>query len=114
MTTLERIVPTLPALLAAFLLALLPACAISTPQRSGPIENPHIVERVAPRDADLPPGIQRGATGYDPALDGKNKADGDDYTYVFAILGVVLVGLLVLIAYGLYSLAEFVSEAIDD
>ncbi|MBX3458459.1 MAG: hypothetical protein KF696_00685 [Planctomycetes bacterium] len=43
-----------PALLAVFVLAILPSCAMYRPavQQAGPIERPHIMKRVAPRDPD--------------------------------------------------------------
>lgn len=51
-----------PAVLAALVLAFLPSCAMyrSAAPAVGPIERPHVVERVAPRDPDAP-DITRGA-----------------------------------------------------
>lgn len=52
------------ALVAALLLSFLPACGVTprpAPVLDGAIENPHIVQRVAPRDPDIPTGIQRSA-----------------------------------------------------
>jgi hypothetical protein len=113
MSTLARTMPALPALIAAFLLTLLPACATSASQRSGPIEHPHIVERVAPRDADVPPRIQRGASGYHPDIEAQEEAEAEAYVYLYAFAGAVLIGLVVLIAYGIYGLAELVWEALN-
>lgn len=107
MTTLKRIIPALPALVAAFLLTLLPACATNAPQRSGPIENPHIVERVAPRDADVPARIARTAGGFDaPEI----HADGVGalflpFAYLFAYIGYF-------IGWCFYKAGEAIWEAI--
>lgn len=58
----------LPALIAAFVLVLAPGCAspFGYPGSSadrGPIAHPHVVERLAPRDMDVPVGIERSASG---------------------------------------------------
>lgn len=63
---MRRIPSFAAALFAGFMLALLPACGFSRfahagHAETGPIERPHIVRRVAPRDPDLPALVQRGA-----------------------------------------------------
>lgn len=113
MTSLARIVPALPALIAAFLLTLLPACATARPQPSGPIEHPHIAQRVAPRDTDVPSRIQRGAAGYQPDIEAQEKAEAEGYAFLYVAAGALVVGLVVLLFCGMYRLAEIVWEALN-
>jgi hypothetical protein len=82
---------SLPALLAAVVLALAPACAAprhAPRAETGPIENPHIVERIAPRDPDVPTGIERNAG---------HGHDGEAFIWLLVYLGYAVV----YIAYGI-------------
>jgi hypothetical protein len=92
-----------PALLACLVLVLVPACAGpryfygEARVERGPIANPHIVERVAPRDPDIPQGIERGAW-----------AELAIMIYVFSLL---VMGLIVLACWGMY---EFFAALVRD
>jgi hypothetical protein len=105
---MRRALGAIPAFAAAFLLAVLPACGFapwmqpSPVEYAGPIENPHIAARVAPRDPDLPARIERQAGEYDPP-----GADACMYLFWFFVYAV----------YGfcwcLVELVELICEALN-
>ena len=98
-----------PALVAALLIALLPACGMSPARHSGPIENPHGAARVAPRDADIPVRIQRTAGEFCPP----SISAGGEHAWALALVYVfVLIGYC--IGWCFYSLGELIYEAINE
>jgi hypothetical protein len=86
---MRRALEAIPAFAAALLLAILPACKLApwmyppAVESAGPIENPHITARVAPRDPDLPARIERQAGEYDPP-----GADACMYLFWFFVYAV--------------------------
>lgn len=82
----------LAALVAALILALMPACAsfFRYADMRGPIASPHVVERVAPRDPDVPPGIERGAAA--------------EVVWLLTAAMLFVVGILYLVGWGMYEL----------
>ncbi len=96
----RKVLGVLPGLLATFALAFLPACGFPFREllgprvERGPIERPHVVERIAPRDADIPAEIERGAfVDFSGAV---NAAA------LVLLLGVLVVGGLVCLAILIY------------
>lgn len=89
-----------PALVAALLLTVLPACSGRqlVPDGAGPIENPHVTARVAPRDMDIPVRLQRSAGEFCPP-----SVNGDFAMAIFY--------LFVLVGYLLYWVGEVICEA---
>lgn len=94
-----------PAVLAVFLLAFLPSCAMSRAPAAGPIERPHIVQRVAPRDADAP-RIQRTAGEWRNGTYHSNEGQSSDGTWTAVyLLGGILVAVIAWIVFELIALA---------
>lgn len=79
-----------PASVAALLLTVLPACSGRqvVPDGVGPIENPHVTARVAPRDADIPVRLQRAAGEFCPPSFDANAATA--IFYLFVLIGYIL------------------------
>lgn len=74
-----RFASSFPAVLAALVMALLPSCAMCRPP-AGPIEKPHIVRRVAPRDSEAP-RIERVA--------GEHNADNGSFDWSYLAGGLL-------------------------
>lgn len=105
-----------PAVLATLVLALLPSCAVYrfAEPASGPIERPHIVERVALRDAEAP-RILRGAgewVWYGGGSWGYNVDDASDRWTAVYLLGGILVAVIAWIVFELIALA--IDVALED
>ncbi len=89
---MRRALGAVPAFAAALLLAILPACGFprwmypSTVEYAGPIENPHIAERVAPRDPELPARIERQAGEFCP------PAPAGELWFLFLFYGIFYLG----------------------
>ena len=85
-TTLKR---CLPALIASFVLVFAPACAgprqhVAPGFDPGPIANPHVARRVAPRDPDVPRVIQRSA----------GQLSGDEALFLFYLFYYIFYGIV--------------------
>jgi hypothetical protein len=94
----------LSALVATLALAFLPACGfpfheLMQPRAGrGPIERPHVVERIAPRDEDIPADIERGAF-----LDFTGAVNS---VVILLLVGVLVIG-------GLVCLAILINQSFD-
>ncbi len=98
------------AMLAAMVIAFLPSCAFdgrtaSMHEHAAPIERPHIVRRVAPRDPDLPARIERQAGEFcPPELEA-------ELWYLFLFYGLFYVGYA--LVWGMVELVELIVDACE-
>ena len=108
-----ELVRCVPGFLAALLLAMLPACATGRTAQDGPIVDPHIQVRHAPRDAEVPAGIQRGAAGYHPDNDEQWYDDTEGKLILYWAIGLLCLFIVAVLIACLGGLYDVIHDALD-